>query len=101
LPPESAGALDQRDTIADGLRASLCERTFAILQRHVERIALVTEEEIIAAMRQVWERMKLVIEPSAAVAVAPALGRQLDAEGKKVGIILSGGNVDLTTLPFK
>ena len=101
LPSKSAGALDQPDTIADGLRASLCERTFAILQRHVERIALVTEEEIIAAMRQVWERMKLVIEPSAAVAVAPALGRQLGAEGKKVGIILSGGNVDLTTLPFK
>ena len=101
LLPAPAGALDQPDTIADGLRASLCERTFAILQRHVERIALVTEEEIIAAMRQVWERMKLVIEPSAAVAVAPVLGRQLDAESKKVGIILSGGNVDLTAPPFK
>ena len=88
------------DTIADGLRASLAERTFAILRQQVDQIVLVTEEEIVAAMRQVWERMKLIIEPSAAVAVAPALGRTLGADGKKVGIILSGGNVDLGSLPF-
>lgn len=92
--------LEKSDTIADGLRASLSERTFAILRRYVERIALVTEEEIVAAMRQVWERMKLVVEPSGAVAVAPVLGRQLAAEGKKIGVILSGGNVDLGRLPF-
>ncbi len=92
--------MDNPNTIADGLRASLSERTFAILRQHVEQIALVTEEEIIAAMRQVWERMKMVIEPSAAVAVAPALARKLHAEDKKVGIILSGGNVHLGLLPF-
>ncbi len=61
---------------------------------------LVAEEEIIVAMRQVWERMKLVIEPSAAVAVAPLLERGLPVEGRKVGVILSGGNADLERLPF-
>jgi len=93
--------MEHPDTIADGLRASLAERTFAILRQHVEQIELVTEEEIIAAMRLVWERMKLVIEPSAAVAVAPLVARRLPVEGKKVGVILSGGNLDLTRLPFK
>ncbi len=63
--------MEHPDTIADGLRAALAERTFAILRRYVEQIALVTEEEIIAAMRLVWERMKLVIEPSAPVTVVP------------------------------
>ena len=96
---------DHADTIADGLRASLSERTFAILKRHVEQIALVSEEEIIAATRAVWEFMKLVIEPSSAVAVAPLLNGILrypgSAPGQKVGIILSGGNVDLAALPFK
>jgi threonine dehydratase len=89
------------DTMADGLRASLCELTFAILRERVDEIALVTEEEIVEAMRHVWERMKLVIEPSAAVAAAPALLRRIRAEGKRVGIILSGGNVDLAKLPFR
>jgi threonine dehydratase len=88
------------DTMADGLRASLAQRTFEILRRNVDRIVVVTEEEIVAAMRQVWERMKIIIEASSAVAVSPALKRQLGAEGKKVGIILSGGNVDLAHLPF-
>ncbi len=93
--------VDHPDTIADGLRAQLAARTFAILRRHVDQIVLVTEEEIIAAMRTVWERMKIIIEPSAAVAVVPALERKLGAAGKKVGIILSGGNLDLAALPFK
>ncbi len=88
------------DTIADGLRAQLCPLTFAILRDRVDRIVPVTEAEIIAAMRNVWERMKLIIEPSAAVAVAPALMRAISAGGKKVGVLLSGGNVDLTALPF-
>jgi len=92
--------LDHPNTIADGLRASLCEKTFAILREHVEQIVLVTEEEIVAAMRYVWERMKLVIEPSSAVAVAPVLTGKLGVAGKKVGILLSGGNVDLAALPF-
>ena len=92
--------IERADTIADGLRASLCPRTFAILRERVDQIVLVSEEEIVAAMRLVWERMKLVIEPSAAVAVAPVLGRKIGAEGKKVGILLSGGNLDLSSLPF-
>ena len=69
-------------------------------QQYVDEIALVSEEEIVAAMRLLWERLKLVVEPSGAVAAAPALFRRIRAEGKKVGIILSGGNVDLDSLPF-
>jgi threonine dehydratase len=88
------------DTIADGLRATLAPRTFAILQRHVDEISTVTEEEIVAAMRLLWERMKLVVEPSGAVSAAPAFNRRINAAGKRIGIILSGGNVDLATLPF-
>ncbi|MBZ5701358.1 MAG: pyridoxal-phosphate dependent enzyme [Acidobacteriia bacterium] len=102
--------LEQSDTIADGLRAALAPRTFAILRRNVDGILLVSEEEIIAATRTVWERMKIVIEPSSAVAVAPllkpgglaALGLAARGDGAapKIGIILSGGNVDLASLPF-
>ncbi len=92
--------IERADTIADGLRASLSELTFAILRERVNEIVLITEDEIVEAMRYVWERMKLIIEPSAAVAVAPALARRLPAEAKRVGIILSGGNVDLARLPF-
>lgn len=93
-------SMENPRTIADGLRASLAPRTFAIISRLVDQITLVSEEEIVEAMRHIWERMKIIIEPSAAVAVAPALGRTLGTEGKKVGIILSGGNVDLSSLPF-
>jgi threonine dehydratase len=82
-------------TIADGLRASLCERTFAILRQRLDGIALIDEDEIRSAMRLVWERMKLVIEPSSAVAVAAAIFGKVNASGKRVGIVLSGGNVDL------
>jgi threonine dehydratase len=92
--------MDHPDTMADGLRASLAQRTFEILRRNVDRIVVVTEEEIVEAMRYIWERMKIIIEPSSAVAVSPTLKRQIDAEGKKIGIILSGGNVDLAHLPF-
>jgi threonine dehydratase len=79
-------------TIADGLRTSLSERTFAILSAHLERIVVVDDDATIEAMRFVWNRMKLVIEPSAAVAVAAL--RQVVAG--RVGVILSGGNVDPT-----
>src|SRR5215470_15004201 len=103
-------SLESSDTIADGLRASLSPRTFAILRRHVDRILLVTEEEIISTARLVWERMKIVIEPSSAVALAPLLkpgvvkslnlpARQ-DGGRHKLGIIFSGGNVDLAALPW-
>jgi len=102
--------LEQSDTIADGLRASLAPRTFAILRRNVEGILLVSEEEILAATRTVWERMKIIIEPSSAVSVAPLLkpgglaALRLAARGDgaalRIGIILSGGNVDFASLPF-
>jgi threonine dehydratase len=83
------------ETIADGLRASLSERTFAILRERIEQIVLVREDEILDAMRLVWERMKLIIEPSSAVTVAAALFGKFDIKGERVGVILSGGNVDL------
>jgi threonine dehydratase len=104
-------SLDSSDTIADGLRASLSPRTFAILRRHVDRILLVSEEEIISAARLVWERMKIIIEPSSAVAIAPLLKpgvvaslnlpKRPDGAAPKVGVIYSGGNVDLSSLPWK
>ena len=92
-------ALDPR-TIADGLRTSLGELTFAIIQRHVHQIVTVSEAAIICAMRHVWERMKIVIEPSAAVPIGALLERKFDLTGKRIGVILSGGNVDLDTLPW-
>ncbi|HTZ46027.1 MAG TPA: pyridoxal-phosphate dependent enzyme [Verrucomicrobiae bacterium] len=95
-------ALDTSDTMADGLRASLAPRTFAILKKNVDGILLVSEQEIVAAMKLVWERMKIVIEPSSAVALAPLLRSSghteigMAATAKpKVGIIVSGGNVEL------
>jgi threonine dehydratase len=101
---------DSSDTIADGLRASLAPRTFAILQKNVDRILLVSEEEIISTARLVWERMKIVIEPSSAVALAPLLKPgavkslnlppRPDGAAPKLGIIFSGGNVDLNALPW-
>jgi threonine dehydratase len=103
-------SLDASDTIADGLRASLSARTFAILRERVARILLVSEAEIIAATRLVWERMKIIIEPSCAVAIAPLLRAgavadlrlppRADGGAPKFGIIFSGGNLDLSSLPF-
>ena len=87
-------------TIADGLLTSLSELTFGIIQARVDDIAIASEASIIQAMRMVWERMKVVIEPSAAVPLASLLEKKIDCEGKRVGIILSGGNVDLCRLPF-
>ena len=104
-------SLDSSDTIADGLRASLAPRTFAILRRHVDRILLVSEDEIISTARLVWERMKIIIEPSSAVAIAPLLRpgvveslnlpKRPDGGAPKLGVIFSGGNVDLSSLPWK
>jgi threonine dehydratase len=84
------------DTIADGLRTGLSERTFRIIQKEVDEIITVSEMEIIEAMKFLWERMKIVVEPSGAVPLAVIFSKKLNVEGKKVGIILSGGNVDLT-----
>jgi threonine dehydratase/serine racemase len=89
-------------TIADGLLTSLGRLTFPIIRDHVEHIFTVSEEQIIAAMRLMWERAKLLIEPSAAVAVAAALTEEFkQLEGiRRVGVILSGGNVSLDRLPW-
>lgn len=87
-------------TIADGLLTSLGERNFPIIRKFVKDIVTVSEESIIEAMRLVYERMKIIIEPSSAVPVAALIENKLDVKGKTVGIILSGGNVDLKNLPF-
>jgi threonine dehydratase len=94
---------ESSDTIADGLRASLAPRTFAILRKHADGVLLVSETEIVEAMKRVGERLKIVVEPSSAVAVAPllrpgglsALGLRSGKEKSRIGIILSGGNVEL------
>lgn len=91
---------DHPDTIADGLRTSLCKRTFDILSAKCDGILTVTEGGIVGAMRTVWERMKIIIEPSAAVPVAAIMEHPKFFSGKKVGVIVSGGNVDLDRLPF-
>ena len=88
------------NTIADGLLTSLGEMNFEIIKQHVEDIFTVTEEEIIHAMRLVYERMKIVIEASSAVPLAAVLANKEVFETKKVGLVLSGGNVDLRKLPF-
>jgi threonine dehydratase len=93
-------AASKAHTTADGLRATLCPLTFAILRDRVDDISLVSEDEIVSAMLLLWERMKIIVEPSGAVAAAPVLTRKIGAEGKKVGVILSGGNLDLQDLPW-
>ncbi len=87
-------------TIADGLRTALGALTFPIVKALVRAVVTVEEESIVAAMRLVWERMKLVIEPSAAVPLAALLEGTVPVAGKRVGIVLSGGNVDLGSLPW-
>ncbi|MEF8833463.1 MAG: pyridoxal-phosphate dependent enzyme [Halofilum sp. (in: g-proteobacteria)] len=91
---------DAPDTIADGLRASLGDLTWAVLRERVTDVLLASEQEIIDAMRLVWERMKILIEPSSAVAVAALLGHPELFRGQRVGVILTGGNVDLDDLPW-
>jgi len=88
-------------TIADGLRTSLAPRTFAAIRAHVDAFGTCSEQAIVEAMRLTWQRMKIVIEPSSAVPFACLLERTLDASGARVGVILSGGNVDLDRLPWQ
>ncbi len=88
------------NTIADGLLTNLSERTLAIIRAHVSDILTVSDAEIIAAMRLIWERMKIIIEPSCAVPLAVVLKHKDQFAGQKIGIILTGGNVDLGKLPF-
>jgi len=93
-PPTDAGS------IADGLLTSLGELPFRIIRSEVEDIVTVSEADIVRAMRLIWERAKLIVEPSSAVPVAALLGDNLDLGGKTVGIVLSGGNVNLDALPW-
>jgi len=88
------------NTIADGLRTSLSPLTFAIVQKYADGIFTVSEEQIVEAMRLVWERMKIIIEPSSAVPVAALMANRGQFAGQRVGIIISGGNVELGNLPF-
>ena len=87
-------------TIADGLLTSLGVRNFPIIQQYVKEIVTVSESSIVDAMRLLFERMKIVVEPSAAVPFAALLEQKIDAKNKRIGIILSGGNIDLKNLPF-
>lgn len=87
-------------TIADGLKTQLGDKNFPIIQEYVNAIIRVEESEIIHAMKWIWERMKIVIEPSSAVAVAAVLKEKQIFLNKKIGIIISGGNVELEKLPF-
>ena len=91
---------EKKFTIADGLRTNIGEPNFAIIQQYVDDIVTVSEKAIISAMRTTWETMKIVIEPSAAVPYAAIAERIIDIKRKRVGIILTGGNVDLDALPW-
>jgi len=83
------------NSIADGLLTNLSERTFNIIKKNVDRIITVSEQEILDAMRFIWERMKIIVEPSGACSLAGVLSRQIPIEKKKIGVIISGGNIDL------
>jgi threonine dehydratase len=87
-------------TIADGLRTNVGAPNFPIVQRYVDDVLTVSEEAIISAMRTIWETMKIVVEPSAAVPYAAIMENKINIAGKRVGIILTGGNVDLDALPW-
>lgn len=89
------------DTIADGLRTTLGAHGFSVLSAHLDDFVTVSENSIVEAMRLVWEVMKIIIEPSSAVPVAALLEGGLDHRGRKVGVIVTGGNVDLDQLPWQ
>ena len=88
------------DTIADGLRASLGERPFAVIRRLVDDVTTVSDELIVRAMRRIWEVMKIVVEPSGAVPYAALLSAGTELRDRRIGLILSGGNLDLERLPW-
>jgi threonine dehydratase len=91
---------EKKFTIADGLRTNVGEPNFAIIKKYVDDIVTVGEKAIISAMRTIWETMKIIVEPSAAVPFAAIQERKIDVAEKRVGIILTGGNVDLDGLPW-
>ena len=88
-------------TIADGLRAAISERTFAGIRAGVSQIVTVSDDAIVRAMRRIWEELKVIAEPSAAVAYAAVLDGKVDVEDRRIGIILTGGNLDLDRLPWQ
>ncbi len=94
-------ANEQVNTIADGLRTNLGIMNFQILKEHLTHVIRVEDKETIAAMKLIWERMKLIVEPSSAVALAAVMNEPEYFKEKRVGVILSGGNVDLSALPFR
>jgi len=91
---------EQKNTIADGLRTNLGAVNFALIQRYVDDIVAVPDEATVAAMRTIWETMKIVVEPSGAVPYGAVLEKLIDLKAKRIGIILTGGNVDLDALPW-
>ena len=88
------------DTIADGLKTSLSQKTFDIIMEGADEIITIDEREIISAMRMIWERLKVVCEPSCSLPLAAVLKNKKIFKNKRVGLILTGGNVDLNNLPF-
>jgi threonine dehydratase len=91
---------EKKNTIADGLHANLGATNFALLQRYVDDVVTVSDKAIVTAMRAIWETMKIVIEPSAAVPYAAVLEDRFDLRGKRIGVMVTGGNVDLDALPW-
>ena len=92
--------LEKTTTIADGLRTTIGAPNFSIAQRYVDDVVTVSEQAIVAAMRAIWESLKIVIEPSAAVPYAAILEKKLSVADHRIGLILTGGNVDLDALPW-
>jgi threonine dehydratase len=92
---------EKKFTIADGLRTNVGAPNFEIIQGHVDDIVTMSEEAIVEAMRAIWQTMKIIVEPSAAVPLAAILEKKIDLTGRRVGIILTGGNVDLDAVPWK
>jgi len=93
-------SLTQTTTIADGLRTTIGRPNFEIMRRLVDDVVIVSEEAIVAAMRAIWETLKIVVEPSGAVPYAAVLEGKVNIAGRRAGLILSGGNVDLDALPW-
>ena len=91
---------DSTNTIADGLKTQLGDKNFPIIKNEIKSIIRITEEEIIESMKIIWERLKIICEPSCSLPLAAVLKNKETFENKKVGIIISGGNVDLNNLPF-
>jgi threonine dehydratase len=90
----------QPHTIADGLRGALSARTFGLIRQHVDEIVTVSETAIVRAMRMLWQHLKIVVEASSAVPYAAVLEQLVQVRDKRVGIVLTGGNVDLDSLPW-